>query len=193
MNQALVRHAMFVAMAVIPVGVRAQAARTAKMDFGVAVGGGAGGDYRERPVLGIQGLFAIPLDATRGSRIAGLQGGWLGNPASNDKCEIIPGPETRCRLSFPRFAFVGPFVGAEGGAASGATGRVLAGVSYVHGTRDDVSGNTIGLQGRVDGGVHIAGPLALVLSVNGMLMPRFRGDMLSLAWVGLGLRLATER
>jgi hypothetical protein len=67
----------------------------------------------------------------------------------------------------------------------GASVRALAGPAYYH-----VEGaKALGLQARVDLATMPVFRVALVASARGALMPRFRGDRLTLGALGVGVRV----
>jgi hypothetical protein len=85
--------------------------------------------------------------------------------------------------SFPDFYLIAALMGWENGAG---LVRALVGPAYV---QADFDGRTVGVQGRLDAATPALWRVAMVVSIRPTLIPYYRGDMVGLLAVGIGLRL----
>jgi hypothetical protein len=112
--------------------------------------------------------------------------------AFGDKCQL--GRSGQCLDEFPALATVGLLAGSEfrhADASPGATLRLLAGPAYVHldGHASAKRRSTVGAEGRADLATAPLGPIAMVLSLRGTLIPRVQKQTLGACVLGVGLRL----
>jgi len=173
----------------------AQQPRALSID--VSLGGGAGlggGELAERSGIALDALVAGPLrSAGTHARMIGVAVGVQSSIAFGDKCQL--GGSGQCLDEFPALATVGLLAGSEfrrrAGASPGATLRLLAGPAYVHldGHSSAERRSTVGVEGRADLATTPLGPVAMVLSLRGTLIPRVKKQTLG-AWVlAVGLRM----
>ena len=168
------------------------------LSLDATVGGGygfGGGELYTRGGVALDALIGLRIRASgRSALLAGVSAGFQGPLAFGDVCHF--GSRGQCLENFPILMPVAALAGWEGrtgtGTSPGATLRVLVGPSYVRFDGDDRAGHrggAAGAQGRVDLATPPLGPVALVASLRGNVVPRFR-DQTFAAWAaGLGLRL----
>lgn len=184
------------ALLLVPVGLSAQAPRPLTLDASLGASrGSGGGEFRDRGGVALDGLVARAFrGAPGGALIGGVSASFQGTPWSDDMC--VMGSRGQCLDQFPMVSTIGVLAGWEGrrgtGRSTGATARLLAGPAYVHMDGDDSAGqrgSTAGLQARLDLATPHLGPVALVGSLRGTAVPRFRGETYG-AWAfGVGLRI----
>ena len=139
--------------------------------FEVTVGAGLGRDARSSVVM--DALFtarAHPLP--RGALLFALSGAGQGEYMVSHS-------------SVPAYGSLGLLAGRELGRGLGASVRALAGPAYY----ESGGTGTLGLQTRVDLATAAPFRLALVTSVRGAVLPRFRHETVWLGALALGLRL----
>ena len=197
MKQRLSAVILGLASAFLPAGVpHAQDPRPLSLDATLGGGAGVGGvEVHSRGGIALDALLGVRLRASgRSAFMAAVSAGFQGALGSGDVCFI--GSRGQCLEDFPILIPVAVLAGWEGrtgtGASPGATIRLLAGPAYVHLDGDDSAGqrgNAAGAQGRVDLATPPLGPVALVASLRGNVVPRFSGQTLGSWAVGLGLRL----
>jgi hypothetical protein len=146
---------------------------------------GAGGTFDERGGPAVDVSVAVPLGRmASGTLVAGLTAGISGPLAMTDICRL--GPNDTCMPSYPTFFTLGAVAGVQQAIGGGFSARALAGPAYFQAAE---SKNAFGVQGRLD----VARPLffhtAVVASLRGSLLPRYEGETLSYAALGLGLRI----
>ena len=86
-----------------------------------------------------------------------------------------------CIQPFPFFELAGALVGWENAST---TFRVMGGPAWAHAESD-----ALAWQARLDGALPVVWRLALVGSVRGTIVPKYRGDAVKLLALGLGLRV----
>jgi hypothetical protein len=184
------------AVIMVPLGLHAQSPRSITVDASVGTSGGVGGgEYRGREGVAADGLLAHAFRrAPGGALIAGLGASFQGALGSDDVCVI--GSRGQCLEYFPSMSTVGVLAGWEGrrgtGRVTGTTARLLAGPAFVQMDGDDSTGQrgaTAGLQARFDLATPHLGPVALVGSLRGTAVPRFRGETYGAWAAGIGVRV----
>lgn len=170
----------------------AQTPRVLSLDATLGGGAGIGGNevYR-RGGIAVDALLGMRLRvAGRGALMAGLSAGFQGPVGSSDVCHF--GSRGQCLDDFPSISPVAVLAGWEWRREDGVTLRVLAGPSHVRLDGDDTAGQrgrAAGGQGRVDVAMPPLGPVALVASLRGNLVPAFHGQTLGTWAAGVGIRL----
>ena len=86
-----------------------------------------------------------------------------------------------CIRPFPFFEVAGALVGWENAST---TLRVMGGPAWAHAESD-----ALAWQARLDGALPVVWRLALVGSVRGTVVPNYRGDVVNLLALGLGVRV----
>jgi len=86
-----------------------------------------------------------------------------------------------CIQPFPFFHVAGALVGWENART---TLRVMGGPAWAH-----AEGDALAWQARLDGSLSVGWRLALVGSLRGTVVPNYRGDVVTLAGLGLGVRV----
>jgi hypothetical protein len=176
--------------------LRAQSPRPITLDASVGQSGGVGGgELKDRQGIAVDGLLAYAFRrAPGGALLAGLSASFQGGLGSDDICVV--GSRGQCLDDFPLVTAVGVLAGLEGrrrrARSTGATARLLAGPAYVHMDGNDSAGqrgSTAGLLARLDLASPHLGPVALVGSLRGTAVPRFRGESYGVWAVGFGVRL----
>jgi hypothetical protein len=184
------------AVTLIPVALYAQSPRPITLDATVGHSGGlGGGEFKDRQGIALDGLLAYAVRrAPGGALLTAVNASQQG--ALGDDAVCVPGSRGQCLHDFPGISTVGLMAGWEGrtgtGRAAGATARVLAGPAYVHLDGDDAAGqpgSTAGLQARLDLASPQLGPVALVGSLRGTTVPRFRGERYGVWALGFGVRV----
>lgn len=179
-----------------PAVIHAQQLRPVSVDVTVGAGGGVGGGERaERGGAALETLVGVRVRAlSRGALMAGVSAGFQGPLGGSDVCHL--GSRGQCLDDFPMLGYVAVLGGWEGarttGPLRGATARVLGGPAFVHVEGDDAAapqGNTVAAQGRLDLATPPLGPVALVASFRGAVVPRFHGQALGIWGYALGVRL----
>lgn len=89
--------------------------------------------------------------------------------------------EDGCIQPFPFFEIAGTLVGWENAST---TLRVMGGPAWAH-----AESEALAWQARLDGALPVVRRLALVGSVRGTIVPKYRGDAVKLLALGLGLRV----
>ena len=126
-------------------------------------------------------LLAMRLrPAGSGALIVGLSGSAQGTGASTSDCR--PASTGGCVPRFPEFYSVAPLAGWESGRG---TLRALLGPTLMQASRE---GRALGVQGRLDLAIPLAGRIAPVVSIRPAFIPDYRGDAIGLMAFGLGLR-----
>jgi hypothetical protein len=173
----------------------AQEPRPISLDL--TIGGGAGlggGELDERGGVALDAILAGQLrGANARFPMIGLAVGVQSSLAFGDKCRL--GSNGQCVPEFPALASIAVLAGREfrqhAGASPGATLRLLAGPAYVHvdGHSAGKRHNTVGIQSRADLATAPLGPVSMLVSLRGMLIPRVRDQTLGAWAMGVGLRL----
>lgn len=184
-NRTLAAALVLACTAAVSVDAAAQArfGPSAEASLGVSTGGG--GMFAHRTGGAMDAVLAMPLRQTSsGTVILALTGTANGPVAVDDICVIAP--NDGCLEDYPTFMSLGLAAGVQRRLGSGLSTRVLAGPAYYQ----SVDGpDTFGLQGRVDVARPLAFRTALVASLRGAVLPRYDGQTLSFAALGLGLRI----
>lgn len=155
------------------------------VEAGLGISAGAGGRFTHRVGGAMDAVLAVPLRQTAsGTVMLAVTGTGNGPVAVDDVCVIGPGGE--CLEDYPTFMSLGLAAGVQRRQASGLNTRLLAGAAYYQAVDGP---DTWGLQGRVDVARPLVFRTAIVASVRGTLLPRYEGETLSFAAVGLGLRI----
>jgi hypothetical protein len=171
-----------------PRPLQAQHPRPLSVDATIGGGYGRGGDHLvNRNATAVDALLGWRTRPARGGALLlGMSGAWHGNVGSDAVCHVAP--SGGCAADYPSLTSVGVVGGWELRSARGRLGvsaRGLAGPAYYH-----AGGSaTLGAQARMDLATPALGPIALVASVRGAVLPRFRDQTLTLGAVGIGLRL----
>jgi hypothetical protein len=137
-----------------------------------------------RSIIAVLGWRVRPAPGRR--LLVGLNSGWQGNLGDDASCRLTPAGE--CVPEYPSLTSVGALAGWEAGRRRGGGGaslRAVAGPAYYHAE----GAKALGLQARVDLATMPVFRVALVASARGALMPRFRGDRLTLGALGVGVRV----
>jgi hypothetical protein len=171
----------------------AQGPRALSLD--ATLGGGygfGGGELYPRGGVALDALIGLRIRASgRSALLAGISAGVQGTLNFGDVCNH--GSRGQCLDDFPALIPVAALAGWEGrtgtGTSPGATLRVLVGPSYVRFDGEAQRGRAAGAQGRVDLATPPLGPVALVASLRGNVVPRFRDQTFGTWAAGLGLRL----
>lgn len=157
---------------------------SADVSAGLFVGGG--GSFAERGGPALDGIVAVPLARMGfGTVVAGVTGGISGPLVMSDLI-CREGPDDTCISNYPTFVTAGAVAGVQRGIGAGISARALAGPAYFQAAE---GGDALGLQGRVDVAKRLVFRTAVVASVRGSLLPSYRGERLSYATFGLGLRI----
>jgi hypothetical protein len=170
----------------------AQTLRPLSLDATLGGGAGVGGDeVYERGGIAADALLGLRLRATRrGALIGAVSAGVQGPLGGSDVCNF--GSRGQCLSDFPTLLPLAVLAGWEGQSRRRATLRVLGGPAYVRVDGDDSArqrGGAAGGQGRVDLVTPPLGPVALVGSLRGNVVPAFRGQTLATWAAGVGVRL----
>ena len=139
--------------------------------------------------IALDGLLTVRLPKVGNSGLlAGMSVSWQGPPPSGDKC-VPDRPFGQCLQNYPQFTTVGVLAGWT--SAAGRV-RVLGGVASVRADKEDYADRydyTVGLPVRVDCAVAKFSHLAVVASLRGTVLPRYRGNAYTLLASGLGFRI----
>ena len=173
-------------MAALPADAAAQQRRfgpSVEASLGASLGGGL---YTHRAGGAMDAVLTVPVAATsRSTVVLGVTGTANGPMAMDDICMV--GPGDTCVEDYPTFMSLGVVGGVQRQLSSTLSSRVLAGPAYFQSVDGD---DTFGLQGRMDVARSTALPrVALVASLRGSLLPRYEGETLRFAAVGVGLRI----
>ena len=172
------------ALAVGPRSAGAQQRPALAFDVNVGIGAAVGGTFDVRAGPTIDALLSGHVGLPRhGSVIAGLALGAQTPLDGSDVCRLAPGGG--CVPNLPTLYSIAALAGWERGAARGASARLMAGPGYYW--SDD--GKTFGLQARMDLSTPPIGPVALVASMRGAMLPSFHSEAIGLWALGLGLRV----
>lgn len=190
-TEILMRHTLSISLAVAVLlggmsAERADAQSVSALGVDVTIGGGraASGTYDARGGPALDAILSGRLrPASRGAIVAALSGGVQGPFGGADDCLI--NPAGGCMPDAPFFSSIGALLGWESGQPRAASLRVLLGPGYY----SSGEGQSGGLQGRLDLGTPALGPLALVLSARGAVLPAFKGETLGLWSLGIGFRV----
>lgn len=151
---------------------------------GAGIGYGAGGDdYRNRTGFAVDALVGHATPGAR-TRLLALQAAAQGWPGTGDSCD--PTPSGACRENFPVFYSLTALVGRAWGRTSRVHALVLVGPGL---QLADDGGSAFALSGKVLSGVRLVAPVDLTLSLNTSLLPNYRGDVLLLTSLGVGVSL----
>lgn len=163
----------------------AQARRGPSVEASLGVSAGGGGRFAHRTGGAMDAVLAVPLRQTSsGTVILALTGTANGPVAVDDICVIAP--NDGCLDDYPTFMSLGVAAGVQRRLGSGLSTRVLGGPAYYQ----SVDGpDTFGVQGRMDVARPLAFRTAIVASLRGAVLPRYEGETLGFAAVGLGLRI----
>jgi hypothetical protein len=155
------------------------------VDASVGVRSASGGSYVNRGGAAADLMVGVNLGrAGAGTLVGAVTAGAQSSMGGDLMC--VMGGDGGCVDNFPVLLSVGALVGVSRSSSSGATTRVLAGPAYFRGEYED---GALGLQGRLDVSTPPILHTALVLSLNGAVLPRFRSEMLGTTSIGLGLRI----
>ena len=184
--------ALIVVALTFPLRATAQLARRLSLDMNVGPGYLLGGpEVLSRASFGADGLLTMRLakDGSSGL-LAGMSLSWQGPPPSGDSCKRDQ-PYGPCLQDYPQFSTVGVLAGWT--SAAGRV-RVLGGVASVKAKKDytdyaDRYDYTVGLPVRLDCAVAKFSHLAVVASLRGTVLPRYRGNAYTLLASGLGFRI----
>ena len=174
---------LFVCMASIPRHTVAQQRPSLSVEatLGHVFGYTAGEYLTDRQGKGVDLMLGVRVSA------AGKRGIVLGANASlydGGPHALVCHQATRrdgCVQPFPFFEVAGALVGWENASA---TLRVMGGPAWAHAESD-----ALAWQARLDGALPVVWRLALVGSVRGTVVPKYRGDAVKLLALGLGLRV----
>jgi len=181
--------ALIVVALTFPLRANAQSARAVAIEMNVGPGYLFGGpEVLSRASIVLDGLLTMRL-AKNGSSglLAGISVGWQGPPPSGDRCVLDQAG--RCLHDYPQFSTVGVLAGWT--SAAGRV-RVLGGFASVRADTKDYPDRydyTVGLPVRVDCAVAKFSHLAVVASLRGTVLPRYRGNAYTLLASGLGFRI----
>jgi hypothetical protein len=180
----LVLAAALMAAAAAPVAAQQPFGPALDASFGLGTGGG--GDYFARGGGAADVSLALPVRHTSGGAIiVALTATGNGRMASDLECPV--GRDGGCIPEYPTFGSVGVAAGVQHGLGASVSARAMAGPAYY---RAVGGGDAFGLQGRLDVGRPTGlQRTAIVASVRGAMLPRFRGESLRFASFGLGLRI----
>lgn len=154
------------------------------VQVGGGIGHGAGGDdYRSRTGFAVDALVGRASPGTH-SRLLALQAAAQGWPGTGDSCE--PTPAGACREDFPVFYSLTALLGRAWGRTSSVNASVLLGPGI---QLADDGGSALALSGRAQGGIRIVAPVEATLSLSTSLLPNYRGDVLLLTSLKVGLSL----
>lgn len=163
-------------------GAPAQARLPLSLDATVGVGAGVGGPRATSrggaaldALLGLR-LRTLPGGAVSGGLAVGVQGPVVGP----DGCLL--GDDGGCVPAFPWFGSVGVLGGWE---SAGGAVRALAGPALFRSGDADAAG----VMGRVDLALPGSSRLAPVLSLRTSVLPSYRGSVVGLMGLGVGLRV----
>lgn len=163
----------------------AQARFGPSVEAGLGISAGAGGVFTHRAGGAMDAVLAVPLHQTsRGAVMLAVTGTANGPLAGTDDCVFAPG-ET-CVEGYPAFMSLGVAAGVQRRLGSGLNARLLAGPAYYQAVDGS---DTFGLQGRVDVARPLVFRTAIVASLRGTVLPRYEGETLGFAALGLGLRI----
>ncbi|HEY5492294.1 MAG TPA: hypothetical protein VIK25_13975 [Gemmatimonadaceae bacterium] len=181
--------ALIVVALTFPLRATAQLARRFSLDMNVGPGYLLGGpEVLSRASIVLDGLLTMRLAKDgRSGLLAGMSVGWQGPPPSGDICRL--GQDRQCLDDYPQFSTVGVLAGWT--SAAGRV-RVLGGVASVRADKKDYADRydyTVGLPVRVDCAVAKFSHLAVVASLRGTVLPRYRGNAYTLLASGLGFRI----
>lgn len=164
----------------------AQARLPISAEAGVAFRFGIGGTYVNRAGAALDALLAARLRAVPAGTLIGALGANLqGAIMVAESCILLP--EGGCVPEFPVLVSGGVLLGLERGIARGAAARLLAGPAYYR--APDGGSRALGLQARADLAGEALPHVAVVVSLRGDVLPRFRGERVAIGSVGLGLRI----
>lgn len=163
----------------------AQSPYLVSVEANLGAGVGRGGEYEDRAGVALDALATIPLRAQwQGTLVAGLGVSALFPVGGTDDCVI--GTGGRCIPTFPMMLPVAALIGWE---PPGGVVRALAGPAFVYLEQGGRADRTSGLMGRVD----VASPSVLrvsaIVSLRGLVLPSYRGDLLRVGSLGVGLRV----
>ncbi len=167
------------------VDAAAQARFGPSIEASLGVSTGGGGTFMHRSGGAMDAVLAVPVSRTpAGSVMLAVTGTANGPVAVDDVCRV--GPDDACLDDYPTFMSLGLAAGVQRRLGSGLNTRVLAGPAYYQAVDGS---DTFGVQGRLD----VARPLvlrtAVVAYVRGAVLPRYEGQTLGFAALGLGLRI----
>jgi hypothetical protein len=184
-RRAMVGAVLIACVGSIPQHIAAQQPRALSLDatFGYVYGYTAGEYLNDRQGRAVDLMLGVRSGA------AGRRGIVLGANVSlhgdTGPRSLVCYPATTsdgCIQPFPFFHVAGALVGWENASA---TLRVMGGPAWAH----HHEGDALAWQARLDGSAPVLTRLALVGSVRGTLVPRYRGDAVSLFGLGLGVRV----
>jgi hypothetical protein len=171
--------------AAVSVDAAAQARFGPSVEASLGVSTGGGGMFAHRTGGAMDAVLAVPLRQTSsGAVILALTGTANGPVAVDDICVVAP--NDGCLEDYPTFMSLGLAAGVQRRLGSGLSTRVMAGPAYYQAVDGS---DTFGLQGRVDVARPLVFRTAIVASLRGAVLPRYEGETLRFAAVGLGLRI----
>jgi hypothetical protein len=181
--------ALVVMALTLPCIATAQSARHPSLDMNVGPGYLLGGpEVLSRGSFGADGLLTMRLAKDGNSGLlAGISVSWQAPPPSGDICR--PGQATQCLHDYPQFTTVGVLAGWT--SAAGRV-RVLGGVASVRAQPEEQWAKpdyTMGFPVRVESVLAKFPHLAVVASLRGTVLPRYRGNAYTLLASGLGFRI----
>jgi len=125
----------------------------------------------------------LAVDVVLGARLRQLAGGG-GLVAGLSGSAHGGGVYDLLEPRFPQFYLIAAAIGWEN---EGGGLRAMIGPAFVQPMSGD--GRTVGVQGRLDVAGKVMPRLAIVASLRPALVPDYRGDMVGLLAIGIGLRL----
>jgi len=181
--------ALIVVALTFPLRASAQWVRPLSLDMNVGRGYLLGGpEVVSRASIVLDGLLTMRLAKDgRSGLLAGMSAGWQGPPPGGDRCVLDQAGQ--CLHDYPQFTSVGVLAGWT--SAAGRV-RVLGGVASVRADKKDYPDRydyTVGLPLRVDCAVAQFSHLAVVASLRGTVLPRYRGSAYTLFASGVGFRI----
>lgn len=187
----LLRSVLCVGIGAIAAAANPLASQSLSRPFAVVTvgpGNTTGGEYEERDVASFDLLAGYRLKQEKLlSVFSGAFAGLTFKNGSDLTCRIRPGLNG-CVPLMPTIVFAGIMAGVATRPASRTSLAIAAGPALVQ-AGSLATGRALGLDGRIDASVRIAGPVGLALSGRNLLMPNFRGSTLILRSVSVGLRL----
>ncbi len=177
------RCALFAAVVVaVPRHAHAQISAAPAVEVTAGIGSSTGGTYYERAGTSVDIVVSGRPRASRTALIVAVAVGSESPIAGSDVCLLAAGGG--CVPDFPATHSIGALAGWETGAPRQASARLMIGPGYFWGG----SASAVGVQGRIDLATRALGPLALIGSARGALLPEFHGARICLWAFALELR-----
>lgn len=170
----------------LPAAANAQQHSPVLAQASLGLRAGMGGTYVNRggATLDLM-LTARVRDTPVGALIGGFNIGIQGSTGRTLEClPVEPGGD--CAPHFPTLLSGGTLLGVQRGSARTASARIMAGPAYYYGFG---AGSALGLQGQLDVATPPVLSAAVVASLRSAVLPDFRGDVLRINSLGLGLRI----